>query len=65
MVSGHTGVGTVTSLLLRRVQGSVESTGSSRSTDSGHVKEHLPHASSLVSGESWERFPGDDVSAEP
>lgn len=63
MCSGHTGVGTVTSLLLR-VQGSVESTGSSRSTDSGHVKEHLPQASALVRGESWERFPGDDVSAE-
>ena len=64
MVPGYTVVGTVMSLLLRRAQGPAKSTGSNCSTNSGHVKEHLTQACSLVSEESWEGFPGDDVSAE-
>lgn len=64
MVPGHTVVGTVMSLLLRRAQGAAKSTGSNRSANSGHEKEHLPQACSLVREGSWEGFPGDDVSAE-
>ena len=51
MVPGHTVVGTVMSLLLRRAQGAAKSTGSNRSAKFGHEKEHLPQACSLVRGE--------------
>ena len=51
MVPGHTVVGTVMSLLLRRAQGAAKSTGSNRSAKFGHEKEHLPQACSVVRGE--------------